>query len=274
MSAGPTKGQRLPGADLDPARMPAHWLLARMGKRVLRPGGRELTGHLLGGLDVSRTDDVVELAPGLGTTTRLLLDRAPRTYIGIERDERAAAAVRALARRDGYDCRTGSAEATGLDSDSATVVFGEAYLTMQPDVRKRDVLHEAFRVLKPRGRFGLHELALVPDSLPPERQEEVRADLSGTLRVGARPLTPAGWRALLEDVGFELRDERAAPMSLLGPRRLVRDEGPVGAARFTLNVLRDKDARTRVRAIRTTFRRHGAHLAAIMLVATKPDTGQ
>ncbi len=31
------------GAGLDPAKMPGRLLLARLGKRVLRPGGRELT---------------------------------------------------------------------------------------------------------------------------------------------------------------------------------------------------------------------------------------
>ena len=37
----------LPGSELDIDRMPGHWLLARMGKRVLRPGGVETTGELL-----------------------------------------------------------------------------------------------------------------------------------------------------------------------------------------------------------------------------------
>ena len=32
----------LPGSELDVAKMPGHWLLARLGKRVLRPGGRLL----------------------------------------------------------------------------------------------------------------------------------------------------------------------------------------------------------------------------------------
>ena len=30
-----------------PEKMPGHWLLARLGKRVLRPGGLELTQRLL-----------------------------------------------------------------------------------------------------------------------------------------------------------------------------------------------------------------------------------
>lgn len=37
----------LPGSELDVAKMPGHWLLARLGKRVLRPGGLKLTRALL-----------------------------------------------------------------------------------------------------------------------------------------------------------------------------------------------------------------------------------
>lgn len=41
----------LPGAELSVRKMPGHWLLARLGKRVLRPrpGGLELTRRLLSG---------------------------------------------------------------------------------------------------------------------------------------------------------------------------------------------------------------------------------
>jgi len=36
----------------DLCKMQGHWLLARMGKRVLRPGGLELTSQMLNLLDV------------------------------------------------------------------------------------------------------------------------------------------------------------------------------------------------------------------------------
>ena len=32
-----------PGEGLKTEKMPGHWVLARLGKRVLRPGGMELT---------------------------------------------------------------------------------------------------------------------------------------------------------------------------------------------------------------------------------------
>ncbi len=94
-------------------KMPGHWLLAKMGKRVLRPGGRELTQELLTALAVAPQDDVVEFAPGLGVTARLALERHPRSYTGVERDEQAAQTVTRALRGASQRCITGSAEATG-----------------------------------------------------------------------------------------------------------------------------------------------------------------
>ncbi|WP_216373058.1 hypothetical protein [Streptomyces tailanensis] len=60
------KNLPVPGEGLDAARMPGHWLLARVGKRVLRPGGVELTRWMLDALGVDPEDRVVELTAGLG----------------------------------------------------------------------------------------------------------------------------------------------------------------------------------------------------------------
>src|SRR5215208_2548433 len=61
-----------PGEGLKTEKMPGHWVLARMGKRVLRPGGMELTRRMLDALRISESDDVVEFAPGMGVTARVL----------------------------------------------------------------------------------------------------------------------------------------------------------------------------------------------------------
>ena len=79
----------LPGSDLEVSKMPGHWLLARLGKRALRPGGLGLTEKLLKSLAINPSDDVVEFAPGLGVTARLILERQPRRYVGVERDVKA-----------------------------------------------------------------------------------------------------------------------------------------------------------------------------------------
>ncbi len=261
----------LPGAHLDIAKMPGHWLLAKMGKRVLRPGGLELTHQMLDALAVGPTDTVVELAPGLGTTARLTLENKPAAYTGIERDEVAATRVRRILRGPEQRCLTGTAANTGLDDGSASVVYGEAMLTMQTATQKRAIISEAFRVLEPGGRYGIHELGLAPDGLSDARKDEVNRDLSGAIRVGARPLTSAEWKAALEAEGFEILTETRAPMHLLEPARLIRDEGPGGALNFLFNVLRTPAARRRILAMRSVFRKHREVLCAVSIVARKPE---
>ena len=61
-------GLSLPGAELTAGKMPGHWLLARLGKRVLRPGGLELTRSMLHSLGVRHSD--AGIAAGLINTSQ------------------------------------------------------------------------------------------------------------------------------------------------------------------------------------------------------------
>ena len=77
----------MPGDELKAEKMPGHWLLARLGKRVLRPGGRRMTGRMIEALNIQPRDTVIEFAPGLGETARLTLERKPASYTAVERDK-------------------------------------------------------------------------------------------------------------------------------------------------------------------------------------------
>lgn len=261
----------LPGAALDADRMPGHWLLARLGKRVLRPGGREITEKILAGLSIGSGDDVVELAPGLGATTRLVLDRLPASYIGVDRDPDAAGRVGDLLDGPNRSVVTASATETGLADASADVLFGEAYLTMQPDSLKEKVVAEVARVLRPGGRFALHEVAFAPDEIGDVERAAVSKALSGSIKVNVTPLTLAGWDELLGRHGLQVVSRFQAPLHLLEPRRLVADEGLGGALRFAFNVLRDGHARKRVLAMRRAMGANAANLQAYGLVAVRKD---
>ena len=125
----------------DAAKMPGHWLLLRLGKRVLRPGGLELTRRMLNDLNIQPNDDVVEFGPRLGVTARFALARNPHSYVGVERDENAARIVRHYLHGDGHQCLIGSAEETGLPNAQASVVYGEAMLTMQGQRQKAHASH-------------------------------------------------------------------------------------------------------------------------------------
>lgn len=251
-------------------KMPGHWLLAKMGKRVLRPGGRELTRELLMALEISREDDVVEFAPGFGVTARLALERRPHSYTGIERDQRAAQTVAHLLHGPHQRCVQGSAEVTGLPDAHASVVYGEAMLSMQPATAKNRIVAEAARLLRPGGRYGIHELCLTPDGVDDSIRSAIERDLTDDIHVGVRPLTVREWRNLLGLAGLQVQEQRIAPMHLLEPARLIRDEGLGRALRFVFNVAMHPAARRRVLAMRRVFRKYGNHLAAIALVACKP----
>ena len=262
-----------PGEGLKTQKMPGHWVLARLGKRVLRPGGMELTRRMLKSLGIKPSDDVIEFAPGMGITARLTLALGPSSYTAVERDEAAAAIVSSYLSDKSQHCVIGSAAETGLPAESATVVYGEAMLTMQPNDVKRQIIREACRLLKQGGRYGIHEMCLVHQSLDEESRKEVERALTGVVHHGVRPLTISEWRTLLEDEGFEVQAVETTPMNLLEPGRLFKDEGIMRALRFVWNVLRDGEARKRVLEMRKTFSRNREHIGAVAFVAVKRTGG-
>lgn len=262
----------LPQSDRDVAHMQGHWLLARIGKRVLRPGGEKLTKRMLAETLIAGRD-VVEFAPGLGRTTRLILDDRPKSYRGVDRDPQVVDIItRLAAEQTGIpaSCVRADAADTGLEPDSADTVIGEAMLTMQTERGKRAIIAEAFRLLRPGGTYSIHELGLQPDSLDESVKDEIRQALARSIKVNARPLTEAEWRQLLESEGFEVLWSGKEPMALLNMKRNLADEGIGGVLRILRNVLGDKDVRARVLNMKRTFSKYSKELTGIAFVVRKP----
>ena len=211
---------------IDLARAPAFAVMFHLGKLTMRPGGMELTRWLLDALQIGRRDKVVEFAPGSGASTRRVLKLSHESYTAVERDRAAQQKVQGLLRnRELSQCVLGTAQATGLGDGCASVVFGEAMLTMQTQATKLQIVNEAFRLLEPEGRYGIHEACLVKEGLSAELKTEIETALREGLGVGARPLTMTEWSGLLEEAGFSVRHTEEAPMHLLEPRRMIQDEG-------------------------------------------------
>ncbi|MCC7491007.1 MAG: methyltransferase domain-containing protein [Fimbriimonadaceae bacterium] len=258
----------LPGQHLDAASMPGHWVLARLGKTVLRPGGLGLTRALLDHLAIGCADTVVEFAPGLGVTARQTLAHRPAAYTAVERDPAAATRVRSYLVGEQQQVVVGTAQDTGLPPSAASVVYGEALLTMQSAAGKAAIVAEAARLLLPGGRYGLHEIA-VADTASAAQRASLEADLLGAIKVGARPLSRSEWVSLLATQGLRVVHHQVAPMALLEPRRLLADEGLRGVLRFGFNLLAQPVCRRRVLQMRQVFRKHRHLMTAILLVATK-----
>lgn len=245
-----------------------HWLLARMGKRVLRPGGAELTRTMLADARLDGAD-VVEFAPGLGRTATEILAAGPRSYTGVDQDADAVRRVSALVAGRGQ-VRQAEASDTGLPDACADVVVGEAMLTMQGERGKHGIITEAVRLLRPGGRYAIHELGLTPDEIQPEVATEIRRSLARAIKVNARPLTIQEWSDLLEGSGLVVEAVSTAPMALLRMRRNLQDEGIAGVARMLWRVLRNSEARARILAMRRTFTRYEKSLIAVAIIARKP----
>ncbi len=259
----------LPGHGLQIDKMPGHWLLAQMGKRVLRPGGLELTRRMLDALNIVPTDRVVEFAPGLGVTAQLVLSKSPSSYTAVEADDAAAKRVQSYLKGDNQRCVVGQAEHSGLPDSSATVVYCEAMLSMKTPENKVKIIQEAKRLLAPGGRCGIHELSVVPDDIDSVTRDAINRELSQSIHVGVRPLTVSEWKALLEREGFMVKAQATTPMHLLEPSQMIRNEGLAGMARIAWNVLRNPAARQRIHTMRRVFRQYDRNLAALMLVAEK-----
>lgn len=262
-----TTSAPLPQHDRATESVSGHWLLARIGKKVLRPGGKELSEWLVSATTVTGKR-VVEFAPGLGLTATLLLDSAPASYVGIDSDPDAVDITRGVI-GDRGELVVAAAQETGLDTDSADTVVGEAMLTMQGDSTKQKIVAEAGRILASGGHYLVHELCLVPDDLDDEIKTTIRKDLARSIRVNARPLTVAEWTELFAQAGFDVESTELRPMGLLQPKRMIADEGLGGVARIVRNLIRDADARKRVLAMRKTFTTHEQHMSAVGFVLRK-----
>ena len=263
----------LPQSDRDPAHLQGHWLLARIGKHVLRPGGKKLTEHMLANADIAGKD-VVEFAPGLGLTTRAILERDPKSYRGVDRDPQVVDIISKLTSEKATipaSCVQRDAADTGLESNSADVVIGEAMLTMQTERGKQAIIGEAFRLLRAGGTYSIHELGLQPDNLDESVKDEVRKALACSIKVNARPLTEQEWRELLEAEGFEVLWRGKEPMALLDMKRNIADEGIGGVLRILRNVLGNKDIRARVLNMKHTFDKYSNELTGIAFVVRKPE---
>lgn len=263
------KNTPLPEEGMDVCKMQGHWLLAKMGKRVLRPGGLELTKQMLTALNITTEDHVVEFAPGLGVTAQMTLAKKPASYTAVEREKEAAAQVRKYLQGNKQQCKIGNAEDTGLPAESATVVYGEAMLTMHPDKKKLEIIREAFRILKLGGRYGIHEVGIIPDDTDSALQKEIRAALSSAIHIGASPATMSNWKKLFEQEGFEVQRVIDTPFHLLEPKRIIQDEGFFGALKFVKNVALNPEARKVIFGMKRAFKKYRKNLNGMTMIAVK-----
>jgi cyclopropane fatty-acyl-phospholipid synthase-like methyltransferase len=249
-------------------KMQGHWVLASAGKRVLRPGGLALTRRMLDALAVGPQDRVVEFAPGLGVTARMVLKNRPSAYWGVEREPAAAECLQRQLAKTVAQIVHGEAQQSGLPNGCASVVYGEAMLSMQGPEQKNRIFAEARRLLASQGHYGIHELCFLPDDISSALRREIQAELSKEIHVGVQLLSRAEWAVMFEQNGMSVTWSSEAPMHLLEPLRMLKDEGLSGGLRIAMNLLTKPALRHRILAMRRLFRKYQNHLGAISIIGT------
>lgn len=244
-----------------------HWLLAKMGKRVLRPGGKFLTHKMIAALNISSTDTVVEFAPGMGYTASLTLAKNPKKYVGIELNDEAAQKLQKSINGDSRIILNRNALDSGLPAECANKIYGEAMLTMQADQRKSKIIGEANRLLKAGGLYGIHELGLV--DVDETSKRNIQMELAKTLNVNARPLTESEWKQIFEKEGFKVLEIFKNPMQLLERKRVIEDEGFFRALKIAVNILTHPKERNKILKMRKLFRKYEKNLCAISFIMEK-----
>ncbi|MGD2109194.1 MAG: class I SAM-dependent methyltransferase [Phycisphaerae bacterium] len=232
-----------------------HVVLAKMGKKLLRPGGRRATEELSSLAGLHPGDRVCEIATNRAVTAIELARRYDVSVDGMDSSgEFLSLAERNVAERglgDRVRPHLGNGRELPFEDGTFDAVLAEAVITMLPPGEKAETLAEAARVLRPGGRLVFHE-----PSRTEEAPTELRQGLVKAIRHAAWPLTLAEWEEFVEDAGLEQVDVRAGPVSLLSPRGLLRDEGFGGVIRIGVNVLRTRGAPARFRTMAGFFRRH------------------
>jgi arsenite methyltransferase len=172
------------------AGVPAQALLASLGcgnptaLAELRPGETVLDLGSGGGIDVllsARRVGPTGKAYGLDMTDEMLA-------LALENKEKAGAR--------NVEFLKGHIEAIPLPSNSVDVIISNCVINLSGD--KRAVLREAFRVLKPGGRFAVSDIVVRGD-LP----EPVRRSMALWTGCVAGALEEQEFVQLLEEVGFE-----------------------------------------------------------------------
>lgn len=244
-----------------------HWLLAKMGKRVLRPGGKFLTHKMMEGLNILPSDTVVEFAPGMGYTASLTLAKNPKKYVGVELNDEAAQLLQKHINGDNRIILNRNALESGLPAECAHKVYGEAMLTMQADQRKSKIIQEANRLLKVGGLYAIHELGLV--DVNEESKRKIQMELAKTLNVNARPLTESEWKTLFENEGFKVVEIFRSPMHLLERKRIIEDEGIFRTLKIAFNILTHPNEREKIVKMRRLFRKYEKNLCAFSFIMEK-----
>jgi len=165
--------------------------------------GRRATLEIIEALDLTADFHVLDLGSGLGGPARTLAEVTGCTVTGVDLTPEFCQVATALSEWTGLSRRTrfhvGDATATGLPDESVDAVMTVHVAMNIPD--KHGLYAEAFRVLRPGGRFVVYDV-LQGEGGEVHYPVPWAADTSTSF-----PATLADMRQLLPSAGFDVLSE-------------------------------------------------------------------
>lgn len=247
--------------------MLGHTLLAKLGKRRLRPGGVRATNWLLSQIDLYQKH-LLEVACNIGTTSIEIASKYPVTIDAIDLDEIALdkAKKRVSSKKLEKQIKFIQGDATQLPFKEETydVVLNEAMLTMLSDRQKEKAISEYHRVLKPKGILLTHDVCLLTeDSF---LQKQIKQELSKVIYVNVRPKTIDEWKLIF--VNFKEVKVLSGYMSLMDPYGMIKDEGLFTTIKIMSKGLFGQH-RKQFRQMFKVFRKYREHLGFVAIYSQK-----
>ena len=167
---------------------------------TLHPGGLGLTNRLGRLIGLRSGDWVADLASARGESAQALARVFRCNVLGVEFGAEAVRNAQNISPESGRaHFVRGDAECLPLRSGAFDAAVCECSMSLF--INKAQAVAETARLLRPGGRFGLSDVTIEPDSLPPELEGEL-----GQVLCLTNALTADGYVGLLENGGFKVTE--------------------------------------------------------------------
>ena len=181
---------------------------ANLSHAFLHPGGRTASDELLGYIPrLDAKDQILELGCGTGSTAKLLLERFPCRYTGIDASpvmiKRASESLKKYGQRSTLlDCDIQKKELP-LPSESVSLVVAESVLAIvDPTV----IIPEVHRVLRRGGYLAWNDRIWKESATREEinSTNELSKKLFGFHAAPVQPATSNDWQEFIQRQGFRI----------------------------------------------------------------------
>ncbi len=230
--------------------MPPYTVLALVGKKVIRPGGRQSTEEIFRLADLRPGQRVLEVGCGVGTTAIEMVQRFDCQVTAIDIDNVMLQRARANVRAAGLDMKVTIQEADverlPFDDQTFDRVIIEAVLSF---VDQPHAIQQVLRVCRDGGRVVDHEFKWLHE--PP-------ADIRHRFETEVCPRAHWGdWEEIYRCAGLQDVEAVSGVSKLLTPPGLIRDEGIVRTFAIVGRLISHRQYRRRIvrlmRFMRTAY---------------------